>query len=576
MWLPILALLTALSISSVSAYFSIVGLTAIFAAAKLPIIILGSTLEIGKIITTLFVHRHWKDLTTSLKSYLSIAIIVLMMITSMGTFGFLSKAHLDQALPSDDNQIQLNIIDQKIKTDQDNILAAKQELSQLDQAVNQMMGRTTDATGAQRAVNIRKGQVKDRQRIADTIDTTNKDLLALQQQEAPLKVEQNKIAVEVGPIKYIADLIYGQSEDPNILEKAVRIVILMLVSVFDPLAIVLLLAASSIMLILKGQKKTMNKPEFKLPSFFKKKEPHPILGEEPSGVKEFGVIPTEAFPPIMRTGVKINKFEEESTEELKAEYEEKIAKLQESLEMKTSINESLTSALRVKEEEIHTLKANIESESERITELLNNYEHRVSNHEDLHRDLREMFEAEKDSNENLQKANGELREELDIVNERFSAYVADSSAKITELTDQLLAEQQLNVDLSNSLTEQEGKFSEIMTKINELDTPEAHADRMFANDTTPQFVDLENTDFGIDFPPNVENGKLFVNTKTKPHTLYKFIDDYGWIVIDKSTTDSYITDEYAQFLVESIASGDFEFTDLTDREQERITEVLTK
>jgi len=568
MWLIILAFLTALSISSVSAYFSIVGLTAIFAAAKLPIIILGSTLEIGKIITTLFVHRHWKDLTISLKTYLSIAIIVLMMITSMGTFGFLSKAHLDQALPSDDNQIQLNIIDQKIKTDQDNITAAKQELSQLDQAVNQMMGRTTDATGAQRAVNIRKSQIKDRQRIADTIDTANKDLLALQQQEAPLKVEQNKIAVEVGPIKYIADLIYGQSEDPNILEKAVRIVILMLVSVFDPLAIVLLLAASSIMLILKGQKKTMSKSEFKFPSFFKKKEkePHPILGEEPSGVKEFGVIP----PPLKV----VNDFT--AVFQPNPEYESKIANLQESLEMKTSINESLTSALRVKEEEIHALKTNIESEAERITELLNNYEHRVSNHEDLHRDLREMLEVEKDSNENLQKANDELREELDIVNERFSMYVADSSAKIAELTDQLLAEQQLNVDLNNALTAQEGKFSEIMTKINELDTPEAHADRMFANNTTQQPVDLENADFGEDFPINSQNGKLFVSTKTKPHTLYKFIDDYGWIVIDKSTTDSYITDEYAQFLVESIASGDFEFTDLTDREQERITEVLTK
>jgi cell division septum initiation protein DivIVA len=568
MWLIILAFLTALSISSVSAYFSIVGLTAIFAAAKLPIIILGSTLEIGKIITTLFVHRHWKDLTISLKTYLSIAIIVLMMITSMGTFGFLSKAHLDQALPSDDNQIQLNIIDQKIKTDQDNITAAKQELSQLDQAVNQMMGRTTDATGAQRAVNIRKSQIKDRQRIADTIDTANKDLLALQQQEAPLKVEQNKIAVEVGPIKYIADLIYGQSEDPNILEKAVRIVILMLVSVFDPLAIVLLLAASSIMLILKGQKKTMSKSEFKFPSFFKKKEkePHPILGEEPSGVKEFGVIP----PPLKV----VNDFT--AVFQPNPEYESKIANLQESLEMKTSINESLTSALRVKEEEIHALKTNIESEAERITELLNNYEHRVSNHEDLHRDLREMLEVEKDSNENLQKANDELREELDIVNERFSMYVADSSAKIAELTDQLLAEQQLNVDLNNALTAQEGKFSEIMTKINELDTPEAHADRMFANNTTQQLVDLENADFGEDFPVNSRNGKLFVSTKTKPHTLYKFIDDYGWIVVDKSTTDSYITDEYAQFLVESIASGDFEFTDLTDREQERITEVLTK
>lgn len=550
MWLPILSLLIALSISSVSAYFSIVGLTAIFAAAKLPIIILGSTLEIGKVVTTLFVHRHWKDLSNSLKTYLSIAIIVLMMITSLGNFGFLSKAHLDQALPSDNNQIQLNIIDQKIKTDQDNIATAKQELSQLDQVVNQMMGRTTDATGAQRAVNIRKNQTKDRQRIADVIDAANKDLLVLQQQEAPLKIEQNKIAVEVGPIRYIADMIYGSSENPDILEKAVKVVILMLVSVFDPLAIILLLAAFSVMAIIKS--KISNEDRH----FTVEKE----LPGQNSAVAEV---------------IEINE-EEELTEKMKAEYEEKIESLQDSLDIKTSLNESLTSALRLKEEELHDLKSNMDSESLRLTGLLNDYETRFSTHEDFYKDLQGRLDREKEISENLQKTNDDLREELNIVNDRFTTYISDTSNKISKLTDHYLLEQQKNIDLNNLFLEQEGKLSELITKLNEYDTPKAHADRIFGNEKTDALVDLDNLDFGVDFPHQPLNGKLFINTKTKPHTLYKFIDDYGWIVVDKSTTDSYITDEYAQLLIESIASGDFEFSDLTDREQERITEVLTK
>jgi hypothetical protein len=578
MWLLILSLFTAISISSVSAYFSILGLTAIFAAAKLPIIILGSTLEFGKVVSTLFVHRHWKDLSRSLKIYLVIAITILMMITSMGTFGFLSKAHLDQALPSDNNQIQLNIIDQKIQTDKDNITAAKQELTQLDTAVNQMMGRTTDATGAQRAVNIRKNQAKDRQRIADTIDSANKDLLTLQQQEAPLKAEQNKIAVEVGPIKYIADLIYGQSEDPNVLEKAVRIVILMLVSVFDPLAIVLLLATTSIMRILPKKKKEIpvEQPIIKdkiadniieeiveshkeMDAFTKKYvEPEFKLGDAPSGVKEFGVIPLE-----------------EMTEEMKQEYEAEIATLKAALEVKASINDSLTQALRIKEEEISSLKAEKNAESERISQLLDGYQTRIDNYEQLQDDLKQVIDAERSASEELQKANNDLFDELESVNGKFLEYVKTTDEYIAELMDKLSLEHQNSSELVNNLQERDSKLAELSSKVNELTTPEAIADRMLT--ISPLKIEEYSTEeFGNEFPENPFNGQLFVLTNAKPHVVYKYIMDYGWVPVDKSTTDSYITDSYALFLVEAIASGEFDISELTEREQERITEVLTK
>lgn len=565
MWLPILALFAALSISSVSAYFSIVGLTAIFAAAKFPIIILGTSLELGKVITTLFVHRHWKDLSRSLRSYLSIAIVVLMMITSMGTFGFLSKAHLDQALPSNDNQIQLNILDQKIKTDQDNIAAAKQELAQLDQAVNQMMGRTTDATGAQRAVNIRKNQTKDRQRIAEIIDSANKDLLALQQQEAPLKVEQNKIAVEVGPIKYIADLIYGQSEDPNVLEKAVRIVIMMLVSVFDPLAIVLLLAASSIMAILLNKRKEEETDV----------NTHAILGTVPSGVHAFGKIPEPVVEQIIEEPMVVEDDEEELTEEMRKEYEAKIAEMQEALDIKNSINEGLLETMRSKEEELTNLKTEMVNESARMTELLGAHDETSAKYEKLHQDLHEMLDVERANNDILQKANDELRVELDTVNEKFTAYIKDSTEKLSELTDQILSEQQNNIELSNTITEQEGKIAKLVEHLNEVDAPEAQAERMFSEPVVEK-AEVVSESYGMEFPEERSNGQLFVYVGAKPNTLYKFIEDYGWIVVDKATTDSYITDEYVSYLVEKLASGEYDFSELTEREQERITEVLTK
>lgn len=236
-------LLVALSISAVAAYYSIAGLTAIFAAAVVPIIIMGAVLELGKITATVWLHKYWHRANIQFKLYLIPAILVLMIITSMGIFGFLSKAHMDQTVTVGDSAAKVAILDEKIRTEQDNISANKRALQQMDAQVDQLLGRTTDDRGANRAVQVRKQQAKERKSIQADISTAQKRIAELQNERAPLAAETRKIEAEVGPIKYIAALIYGDNPDANLLERAVRWVIILLVLVFDPLALVLILAA---------------------------------------------------------------------------------------------------------------------------------------------------------------------------------------------------------------------------------------------------------------------------------------------------------------------------------------------
>ena len=238
-----LLLLIALTISAVAAFYSIAGLTAIFAAAFWPIVIMGSVLELGKVITTVWLHKYWDRAAVQFKLYLVPAIIILMLITSMGIFGFLSKAHLDQAVPAGDISSQVQIFDDKIKTERDNIEAARRALKQMDAQVDEKLSRTTDDKGAERAVQIRRAQTKERTTLQNEISSAQKKISALQEQRAPIASQARKVEAEVGPIKYIAALIYGDNPDANLLEKAVRWVIILIVLVFDPLALVLILAA---------------------------------------------------------------------------------------------------------------------------------------------------------------------------------------------------------------------------------------------------------------------------------------------------------------------------------------------
>ena len=236
-------LFVALLISSVAAFYSIAGLTAIFAAAFWPIVIMGGVLEIGKIATTVWLHKYWDRAAVQFKLYLVPAIAILMLITSMGIFGFLSKAHLDQAVPAGDISSQVQIFDDKIKTERDDIDAARRALKQMDAQVDEKLSRTTDDRGAERAVQIRRTQAKERTTLQNEISSAQKKISTLQEQRAPVASQARKVEAEVGPIKYIAALIYGDNPDANLLEKAVRWVIILIVLVFDPLALVLILAA---------------------------------------------------------------------------------------------------------------------------------------------------------------------------------------------------------------------------------------------------------------------------------------------------------------------------------------------
>ena len=239
-----LLLLTGLIISAVAIYYSVVGLTAIFSAAVIPIIIMGSALEVGKLVCASWLKANWERAPRFIKYYMITAVIVLMIITSMGIFGFLSKAHSDQSLVSGDVGSKIAIYDEKIKTAKDNIDANRKALKQMDEAVDQVMGRSQDEKGADKAVAIRRGQQKERTRLQAEITAEQKIISQVSDERAPIAAEVRKVEAEVGPIKYIAKFIYGDAgADENMLERAVTWIIVLIVVVFDPLAVIMLLAA---------------------------------------------------------------------------------------------------------------------------------------------------------------------------------------------------------------------------------------------------------------------------------------------------------------------------------------------
>ena len=240
----IVTLLTALLIAAIAAYFSIAGLMAIFSGAAIAVAVMAGSLELGKLVTASWLYRNWKETGWLLKSYLTVAVVVLMFITSLGIFGYLSKAHSDQSVISGGAVEQVALFDEKIKYQRELISTNQKVIAQMDDVVNQTLSRTTDAEGAERALQVRRSQSRDRRRLVSEISAAQAEIQKLNEQRAPLSVELKKVESEVGPIKYVAALIYGDNPETNLMERAVRWMIILLVVVFDPLAVALLIAAN--------------------------------------------------------------------------------------------------------------------------------------------------------------------------------------------------------------------------------------------------------------------------------------------------------------------------------------------
>jgi hypothetical protein len=321
MLFALITLLCAISLSAIAAYYSVIGLMAIFAASPIPIAIMGGALEFSKLIAASWAYKNWSVAPRFLKYYFTVAVIILMFITSLGIFGYLSKAHNDQTLISGDVSAKIAMIDEKIKVERDNIDVNRKTLKQMDESVDQVMVRSTNEKGAEKAASLRKAQQTERNRILKEIETYNKRISTLNEERAPIATEIRKVEAEVGPIKYIAALIYGDSIDSNLLDKSVRFVIILLVLVFDPMAVLLVIAGNfSLRQIAKEKEEKMGDYQVDIPPVAvapkqkrKQKVQQPI-GDEP--------LNATLMEPIPMTKEELEEFKRKYTRDGRSKFAE--------------------------------------------------------------------------------------------------------------------------------------------------------------------------------------------------------------------------------------------------------------
>jgi len=240
MILTILLLISGLAVSIIGAYYSILGLAALFAGAYWAVVTMGITLEVAKLVTVSWLYRNWKLdlLPQSIRMYLLSAVLMLMFITSIGIFGFLSKAHLDTSAPNTGNRLLVKNIERQIESEKKAIAGAQKVVDQLDKALDKVIDKDAD-----KGLVERQKQQNERNRANNIITTSSNKITQLSNQK--LNYDKNQLAIdkEIGPFKYVAEILFGDADDGN-LDRAVRFVIICLLFVFDPLAVLMLIAVN--------------------------------------------------------------------------------------------------------------------------------------------------------------------------------------------------------------------------------------------------------------------------------------------------------------------------------------------
>lgn len=247
----LLTLLTALSLAAVAGWFSIVGFMAIYAGAPMAALIMGAVTEVAKLVTISWLYRNWKYSNWRLKAPLIYFTVALMVATSIGVFGFLSKGHLEQGAGTIDNSAKIEQLNYQINREKSLIADNEKVIGQLDATVNSFLGK--DRTD--RSLSVRKSQAPQRKQLRDESDAAQKRIDTLSADKFKLESEIRSLQLEVGPIRYIAELFYGVEENATKnIESAVRLFTLLIVSTLDPLAVILLIAANHTLLRLRNEK----------------------------------------------------------------------------------------------------------------------------------------------------------------------------------------------------------------------------------------------------------------------------------------------------------------------------------
>ena len=615
---PVFLLTVALSISAVAAYYSIVGLTAIFAAAFLPIVIMGTVLEIGKIVTTVWLHNYWEKIPFFTKSYLCVAVVVLMFITSMGIFGFLSKSHIEQTALSDEQIALIETVNQNINRSQskidrwtteiknynsgtstrvDNLVQDEQialddlynrrqkekedARSQAEQAtqlqnnrLDQAFGRKNQdiesangdvakieqarknelsvASSAQREITKIQSRLADQlekidqsyaeqiQKISDRIGKlrTNATLKTddidakiseletkiseeqkiqgqYREQKIEFESEVRKLEAEVGPIKYIAEFIYDNA-NKNILEEAVRWVIIVIVFVFDPLAIMLVLAA------------TMT---------FKWNEQQVAVSRVQQKKQNILTKITTLKQRLDEVNMEIKDYEDLLVE-LDKEIEEGSKTLSEKVDLEAKIEK-------------------LEKEKQQLTKLLDQLEENT-------KELTEAMELLTTDNSTLQNQITDLENREPMVVEKEVVKEVEDTSRVDQLLGQIATLQQ-DVDKRDLAIERLAQKYDLVEK--------ARTGLQAVADDSPTEA---NADFGTAFPTSPQRGDLFLRVDFHPSRLYKW-NSIKWIQVDKDTSDTLAyNDDYIEHVVQKLQTGEYDIEELSDAERSRVEDLLNQ
>jgi len=242
--ISVMALAMGLILSAVAGYFSVVGIATIFAGAFWSVVVMAGALETSKLVAASWLYRNWSIAPWLMRIYMTIAVVVLILITSMGIFGYLSKAHVDQTvLEGGNNEIRIEALQRRVDRQNSIINDSQLVLGQLDEAVS-ILQEYDRIRGPEGAIAVRQSQAEERQTLNTKIDEAYTVIEEINEELLPLRRQAIALEAEIGPLKYIAELIYGD-EAANYFDTAVRWIIILLVVVFDPLAICLLLAGNA-------------------------------------------------------------------------------------------------------------------------------------------------------------------------------------------------------------------------------------------------------------------------------------------------------------------------------------------
>ena len=542
-------LFVALIISAVAEFYSIVGLTAIFSAAFWPIVIMGASLGVGKVTAAVWLKLNWERASWTYKLYLVPAVAFLMVLTSMGIFGFLSKAHSDQSLVSGDGQAKVAIYDEKIKTAKDNIDANRTALKQMDTAVDQVMARSDDEKGADKAVAIRRGQAKERARLLAEIEVEQRKVAALSEERAPYAAEFRKLESEVGPIKYIAALIYGDNPDANILERAVRWVIILIVAVFDPLALVLILAAQQSLRWAKEEKDEDRSGEIT-------KDTQPsgsglTIDEQIAAAEAAsGGSGTPGQKPVDEPQTMLDRHPY-----LKGpfvHFSNLVPMVWRPEKTEHTIMEDTKAAVVEEPPKPEIYAGNPEDFKEPWPE---------GEKEKLAEAMQDFFDKNKETQEEAAIESDVGTQQPEILTlgiddiERPGDYLTPPEPDVTFLPD------------SDHLVYEGKSYS--------IDAFKDHFPELSAiADNHPSLGNAAKADFGTSFPLKPTKGDLYLRTDYLPSKQFKW-NGTKWIEVDKNITDALAYNEqYIQHLVEKLSTGEYELDDLTDAEQSQVAEYL--